>query len=120
MKKILVVDDELDILDLIQKRLEENNYQVLTASNAIEAFAKLKDPELGLIILDVMMPEISGYDFCRTIKLNSAYKELPVLFLTARNQEIDPRVSKMMNIHHMGKPFENEELLAKIKSLLGA
>jgi len=118
MKTILVVDDDLDLLKIMHARLTANGYAVVTAGGANEAYAKLKEIKPDLIMLDVMMPEISGYDVCHTLKIDSTYKNIPILLLTGRNQELDPRIGKMMGIDYMQKPYKDGEVLAKVQELL--
>jgi len=118
MKTILVVDDEEDIRKVIQIRMEAKGFQVRTAQNGQEAIESVKQQRPDLVILDVMMPIMNGYTVCEKLKLEGEYKDLPILLLTARNQEIDQRISKMMGIDYMQKPYEAETLETKVNKLL--
>jgi len=115
---VLVVDDEQDIVKVIQARLESKGCKVRVAYNGKEALNKVKEEIPDLIVLDVMMPVLSGYDVCTTLKFNALYKDIPILLLTARNEEIDPRVSSMMGISYMQKPFDSEVFWAKIEQIV--
>ena len=116
---ILIIEDDPGVISFIEKGLKENDFTVKCASDGKTGLDLALKEVFDIIILDVMMPEISGYDLCYTIKFKSPYKDIPILFLTARNQDMDPRISKMMGVDYMHKPFKDKELLAKIKSVMG-
>lgn len=116
--RILAVDDDPTITKLVDKILSAQGYEVTTTSDGLEAMVQVKKNPPDLIILDIMMPEINGYDVCRTLKFDSPYKDIPILILTSRDQEIDPRIGQMMGIHYMQKPFKPEGFLAEIKQML--
>lgn len=83
--KVLIVDDEPTNLRLISLALSKE-YQVVTALNGHEAISRLKQQEIDLILLDVMMPDLSGFDVCKIIKADPRYLDIPVVFLTARTR----------------------------------
>ena len=87
-KIILVVDDEKDIVDLLSYNLTKNNYKVITASDGSEALLKVNS-KIDLIILDVMMPRLDGYEVCDVLKKNPATSDIPIIFLTALSSTED-------------------------------
>lgn len=117
-KKILVVDDDPSIVKLVKSLLEHEGFDVETASDGIDALVKVKEVKPSLIVLDIMMPELNGYDVCHKIKFDSPYKEIPIILLTSRDQEIDSRIGEMMGITYLQKPLQREVLLAEIKKNL--
>ncbi len=112
-QKILVVDDDPAIVKLLEGLLSKD-YEVFVARDGLEAMVQVKKHQPQLIILDVMMPEINGYDVCRNLKFDSEYESIPILLLTSRNEEIDPRIAQMMGVSYMQKPVNTEALLSKI------
>ncbi len=114
--KILVVDDEDVIVKGIKFNLQNDGYEVVTGSDGRQAVALAHDPEVKLIVLDVMMPEIDGMEACRRIR---EFSDVPVIMLTARTLDMD----KLMGFEHgaddyLTKPFNILELKARIKALL--
>ena len=83
-----------------------------------EAMAQVKKHALQLIVLDIMMPELNGYDVCNALKFNSSYKDIPIILLTSRDQEIDPRIGQMMGIHYLQKPINREAFINKVKQTI--
>jgi len=121
--RILVVDDEKDIRDLVALMLTTAGYQVVLAVNGQEALRVLEeDHNFDLIVLDVMMPGMDGWEVCRQIKSNPRSKDIPVLFLTVRQQPLD-RIIGLEVLHasdYIPKPFEREALLSAINNRLAA
>ena len=117
-KKILVVDDDPTIVKLVESLLSGKGYEVVIARDGLEAMNQVKEHKPHMIVLDIMMPEINGYDVCRNLKFDSPYKDIPVLLLTSRDQEIDPRIGQMMGIDYLQKPVNREAFLAKIQQIL--
>jgi len=118
--RILVVDDEDDIRNLVAVMLKTAGYQVVLADSGPEALQVLDQESFDLIVLDVMMPAMDGWEVCRQIKSKPRSKDIPVLFLTVRQQPLD-RIIGMEVLHASGyvaKPFEREELLAAIANCL--
>ena len=114
--KILVVDDEELLVKGIRFNLQNDGYQVVCGSNGAQAVELARDPEVRLIILDVMMPELDGMEACRRIR---EFSDVPIIMLTARTEDMD----KLMGFEHgaddyMTKPFNILELKARIKALL--
>lgn len=117
-KKILVVDDEQHILELIQFNLESNGYNVLTCDNGEEAVRIASKEKIDLMILDLMLPGIDGIEVCKRIR-NSDNRNLPIIMLTAKGEENDK--IKGLDIgadDYMTKPFSIRELLARINAVM--
>jgi two-component system alkaline phosphatase synthesis response regulator PhoP/two-component system response regulator VicR len=116
LKKILVIDDEAAIRDLIELILKRENYQVKTAENGALGLKELGAFQPDLVILDLMLPDYSGYDLCREIVKTST---IPVIMLSAKNEIIDKVLGLELGAEdYMTKPFDNRELLARIKVVL--
>jgi len=117
-KKILIVDDEKDIIEFLQYNLEHKGYEVITSYDGKGALEKLSENP-DLIVLDVMMPEMDGYEVCKKIREIDKFKNTPVLFLTARSNEIDEVHG--LNIgadDYIQKPASVEKILARINANL--
>ena len=113
---ILVVDDDDRIRDLLKEFLNENNFIVSTATNAVSAKAKLKNFKFDLIVLDVMMPGQTGYELTKEIRKS---KDVPIILLTAKG-EVENRIPglELGADDYLGKPFDPKELLLRIKNIL--
>ncbi|MBU1852730.1 MAG: response regulator [Candidatus Omnitrophica bacterium] len=119
-KKILLVDDEPELIEMIKMRLEANDYEVITASDGLEALDKARNENPGLILLDLMLPKMDGYRVCRTLKFDQKYRHIFIIIFTARAQESDEKLSKEVGADaYITKPFEPQKLLGKIRELLG-
>lgn len=122
MKKILVVDDESEIRDLLKERLAQNKYSILLASGGQEALEICKGSLPDLILLDIAMPGMDGYESCKRLKKDAKTKDIPVLFLTGK--ELDPkgileRCGELSAYGHISKFSTLKELLEKIKEVIG-
>ncbi len=117
-KKILVVDDDPTVIKLLESVLKTHSFDVFTAQDGIDAMVQVKNINPDLIILDIMMPEINGYEVCSHLKFDPLYKKIPIIILTSREQELDERIGSMMNIDYMHKPLDRESLLTKIQKML--
>lgn len=119
-QRILIVEDEVDVVEIIKFVLQKNGYQVLEAFDGLEGLEKAKREMPDLIILDIMLPGMSGYKVCRLLKFDERYKKIPILMLTARTQESDKALGKEAGADkYVIKPFEPDELVAIIKEMLG-
>lgn len=117
MKKILIVEDEPNLLRGLQDNLEFEGYAVESASDGDEGLAKILAQAYDLIVLDVMLPKLSGFDVCRSIRKKRI--ETPVIFLTARGEELDKVLGLELGADdYITKPFGLRELLARIKAVL--
>lgn len=116
-KKILMVDDERDFVDMVKMRLEKNGYEVIPAYNGKEALEKGKIDKPDLILLDILMPELDGYSTLKELKQIETTKDIPVLVLTAKTGMKD--LFEVEGIaDYIIKPFEAEDLLLRIKRAL--
>lgn len=119
MTKILVVDDEEPILELLRFNLEKEGYQVCAAKDGQEALERVNDEQPDLLVLDVMLPGMSGIEVCQRLRLIPKYKQLPIIMLTAKGEEIDKVLGLELGADdYMTKPFSPRELLARIKACL--
>ena len=118
-KKILVVDDDPGLIKLVAELLKSKAFDVVTAADGLDCMVMVKKEKPDLIVLDIMMPEINGYNVCRNIKFDKEFKETPILLLTSRDQELDPNIGQMMNIDYLHKPLNRELFFEKINQLLG-
>lgn len=125
MKKILIVDDDVDIVDLVENRLRKNNYDVIFTNDGVNGYKKAVEENPDLIIMDIMMPNMHGGDAVKLLKSNESTKHIPVLFFTAMNSYL-PKGAELDQINVDGKlfpaiskPFDPNKLLYAIKSLLG-
>ncbi len=117
--KILVVDDEINITQILQFSIGAEGYEVITAQNGEEAIDKAKREQPDLIILDIMMPRIDGYEACRILKANPMTKNIPVVLLTAKGRDIDKRLGQEVGaIDYIVKPFSPNKLINRIQKLL--
>lgn len=119
MAVIIVIDDDYSIRRLVKFTLEKEHYKVITAEDVLEGINILSYRKIDLIILDVIMPDIDGYEALKIIKSSNHLKDIPVLMLTARN-EIDDMMKgfELGADEYLAKPFELSELLARIRNLL--
>lgn len=121
MPKILVVDDDRVIQQLIEVNLELEGYDVVKASNGEEALAMFAAERPDLVILDVMMPRINGKDVCRKLKSDPVSAKTPIIFLSARAQDMDVEAGLELGADaYVTKPFDPSTLLDTVSSLLGA
>ena len=116
---ILAVDDNHENLKIISSFLKDSGYKIALALDGESALKILEDNNIDLILLDVMMPEMDGFEVCRRVKENPLTKEIPVIFLTAKNQTEDlVEGFKVGAIDYILKPFRRDELLIRIKNHL--
>jgi len=119
MPKILIVDDELEFNTILQVRLNANGYEVVTAKDGEEGLEKVESERPDLILLDIMMPKIDGFEVCSTLKNDARYNKIPIIFLSAMAQVDDIEMGKKMGADdYITKPFETPELIIKIEELL--
>ena len=117
--KIFIIEDETSIIQLVQHNLEKDGFIVSSAINGNEGLKDLKKFEPNLLLLDWMLPDLSGIEICKSIRKDTSYKNLPVIMLTAKGEEED----KIKGLDsgaddYLTKPFSYNELLARIKAIL--
>ncbi|NWF52064.1 MAG: response regulator [Nitrospirae bacterium] len=118
-KKILVVDDELDLVETIRFQLETEGFNVITAYNGEDALNLARTENPDLILLDIMLPKLDGYKVCRLLKFDEKYKNIPIIMLTARAQEKDKIIGLETGANeYVTKPFDMDRLLEKVKTYL--
>jgi DNA-binding response OmpR family regulator len=118
-KDILIVDDEPGVVVALQFLMEKEGYTVMVAKNGEDALELIYKYKHDLVLLDIMLPGIDGYEVCEIIRLNPAYRKVKVLFLTAKGREVE--IAKGMALgadDYITKPFSNKELIAKVKAIL--
>ncbi|MFN3480342.1 MAG: response regulator [Thermodesulfovibrionales bacterium] len=119
MSKVIVIDDEPFILMMIEDKLRRSGIQVITLRESSNAMPIIKKEMPDLIILDWMMPELSGIDLCKMIKSDNDLKEIPVFMLTAKGQDADKQLGlKSGAIQYITKPFSPRALLDMVKKVL--
>ncbi len=118
--KILVVDDEPNIVRSLTFVLNKGGYDVSVAGDGVEAMSMIRDSKPNILILDVMMPNKSGYDVCNEIKADPELRDIHVVMLTAKGQVGDREAALFQGAdEYMSKPFSPIEILARVKELLG-
>jgi DNA-binding response OmpR family regulator len=118
-RTIFIADDELDFVSTLRSRLEFEGFVVTTAADGKEALQRITDEKPDLILLDIMMPTMNGYQVCRELKVNADTRPIPVLMLTAKSQESDKFWGKEAGADdYVTKPFDMEDLIEKIGVLL--
>lgn len=118
-EKILVVDDEEHIAELISYNLTSNGYKVITANNGIDAIKLAIEEKPSLILLDLMIPGKDGYGVCKEVRGNSEVKNIPIIMLTAKSEELDKILGLELGADdYITKPFSVRELLARVKAVL--
>lgn len=117
-KKVLVVDDDKSLTLTVEGLLTNHGYSALVAHDGLDAMVKVRESNPDLIILDIMMPEINGYDVCSNLKFDERFKHIPIIVLTSREQELDSRIGQLMGIDYMHKPIDSKVLLEKIQAAL--
>ena len=118
-QRILLVDDERDMVFAVKLQLEAEGFDVLTAADGQEALDKARRESPDLIILDLMLPKMDGYKVCRMLKFDKKYKKIPIIIFTARIQQSDEKLGYEVGADaYLTKPFEPKTLRAKIQELL--
>lgn len=119
IQRILVVDDEQDIIELLSYNLSREGFEVTTATDGEEALKKIRAKSFNLVILDLMMPGIQGMELCRILRNDPKTKDLPIIMLTAKTEEVDRILGLEMGADdYITKPFSPRELIARIKAVL--
>jgi len=119
-KKILVVEDDLVSQRVVSARLEINGYDVITAQDGEEGLKKARSEKPDLLVLDLMLPKMTGYEVCRMLKFDDKYKNIPIIVLSSLDQQDErEKAIKGGADAYFIKPFDLELLLVKIKDFIG-
>jgi DNA-binding response OmpR family regulator len=120
-KKIFVLDDDPDFVNMLKVGLELNNYEVITATDGKEALEKIKNDKPDAILLDIVMPDINGYEVCESLKKGNKTANIPIILLTGKDlvpRGIEERCLNLGIDAFLNKPVTLKEVLAKIKEVL--
>lgn len=118
-KKILIIDDESDLIELVAYNLKKEGFSVCSAQNGMEALKLIQKELPSLIILDLMLPGIQGFEICKRLKNSSATSKIPIIMLTARAEEMDKVLGLELGADdYITKPFSPRELVARVKAVL--
>jgi phosphate regulon transcriptional regulator PhoB len=119
MKRVLLIEDDRDIVELVRYNLEREGFQVAAASDGATGLAQVRKTPPDLLLLDLMLPKLSGLEICKEIRRDQSLNRLPILMLTARGEEADRVVGLEMGADdYVTKPFSPRELGARVKALL--
>jgi DNA-binding response OmpR family regulator len=120
VKRILVVDDEPHILKLVAFSLKSGGYEVLEATDGLSAISVVQAEQPDLVLMDVMMPTLDGYEACRRLKADPATADIPVIMLTAKTQSTEHKTGYDVGAaDYINKPFTPKDLVAHVRELLG-
>ena len=118
--KILVVDDEIYIVHILDFSLGMEGYEVITALDGEQALERMKAERPDLVVLDIMMPKLDGYEVCKAIKSNPTTKQTPVILLSAKGRNVDQKLGfDVCADDYITKPFSPRKLVERINQLLG-
>jgi phosphate regulon transcriptional regulator PhoB len=119
MKRVLLIEDDRDIVELVRYNLEREGFQVASATDGAAGLAQIRKAPPDILLLDLMLPKLSGLDICKEIRRDTSLNRLPILMLTARGEEADRVVGLEMGADdYVTKPFSPRELGARVKALL--
>ena len=117
--KILIVDDEEDIVAALSIRLKALGYDVIPAYDGMEGLLKAREEKPDLILLDIMLPKLDGYKVCRILKFDEKFRHIPIIMITAKGDESNIKMGEEVGADaYVPKPFNPEELMSKIEELL--
>lgn len=118
-EKVLIVDDEEHIRELIKFNLDKNGYRTICADNGLDALKMAKSENPQLILLDVMLPAMDGYDVCKEIRRDNSISSTPIIMITAKGEEFDKVLGLELGADdYITKPFSIRELIARVKAIL--
>ena len=119
MAKILIVDDEIQLIMMVKMRLEAHGHEVIAANDGEKGLEKAKSENPDLIILDVMMPKMNGYQVCRILKTDALYTNIPIILFTGKAQDDFEEIGDKVGADaFIKKPFDSKVLLGKVEDLL--
>ncbi len=118
--RILVVDDEIYIVHILDFSLGMEGYEVVTALDGEQALEKARTEKPDLIVLDIMMPKLDGYETCKRLKADASTKDVPVILLSAKGRNVDQKVGFEVGADdYITKPFSPRKLVERINAILG-
>ena len=118
-KEILIVDDEPGVVVPLQFLMEQQGYNVMTAQRGEDALDLIYQYKPDLVLLDIMLPGIDGYEVCEIVRLNPNYRDVKIIFLTAKSSEVEFAKGMALGADaYITKPFSNTELVIKVRELL--
>jgi two-component system phosphate regulon response regulator PhoB len=119
MKHVLIIEDDKDIVELVRYNLEKEDFRVTAVQDGLNGLAQVKKSPPDLLLLDLMLPKLSGLEICKEIRRDPSLNRLPILMLTARGEEADRVVGLELGADdYVTKPFSPRELVARVKALL--
>lgn len=119
MKRVLIIEDDKDIVELVRYNLEKERFQVAWAGDGLAGLSQLRKSPPDVLLLDLMLPKLSGLEICREVRRDPSLNRLPILMLTARGEEADRVVGLELGADdYVTKPFSPRELVARVKALL--
>src|SRR5271157_3435389 len=119
MRRVLVIEDDKDIVELVRYNLEKDGYQVASSADGSTGLSQIRKSPPDLLILDLMLPKLSGLDICKEVRRDVSLNRLPILILTAKGEEADRVVGLELGADdYVTKPFSPRELVARVKALL--
>ena len=119
MKRILVIEDDKDIVELVRYNLEKDGYQVTSSGDGSTGLAQIRKAAPDLLVLDLMLPKLSGLEICKEVRKDVTLNRIPILILTAKGEEADRVVGLELGADdYVTKPFSPRELVARVKALL--
>ena len=117
--KILIVDDEPNIVIPLQFLMEQNGYRALVAQSGEEALEMISKEKPDLVLLDIMLPGVDGFEVCEIIRLNPEWRHTRVIFLTAKGRDVDIAKGMVLGAdEYITKPFSNQQIIEAVKKLL--
>ncbi|MCX7902682.1 MAG: response regulator, partial [Burkholderiaceae bacterium] len=116
---VMVVDDSLTVRRVTQRLLERHGYEVMLAKDGVDALRQLQDVRPDIILVDIEMPRMDGFDFTRNVRINAATRDIPIIMITSRTAEKHRNLAHEIGVNeYLGKPYQEDELLAHIRRLL--
>ncbi|MCJ7621344.1 MAG: response regulator [Anaerolineae bacterium] len=118
-KRILIIDDDVLTSEVMKHALEVEGYEIVTAPNGVEGLAKARDEKPDLVVLDVMLPGLDGYEVCHRLREAPQTADLPILMLSAKAREVDVETGRRMGANvFLTKPLDPSALVAQVGALL--
>lgn len=118
-QKVLIIDDDPEVIDILQVKLHKAGYTVESASAGLDGLNKVYQGSPNLIILDLMLPQLGGFQICRILKFDERYKHIPIMMLTGKTDDRDVKLGiKVGADKYLTKPFEPVQVLTEVNRLL--